>query len=366
MPTPSPDDTYGPTGQVALRYLRGALDTSHPNDQPYVMSAVESRVIRQVKHRTMAQAALIGALGVLVFYASPYLWPLFFADTVLTLPDTAYALPLVRVLFGLLLVYLEINLLLYLNLQAVEVIMAVCQFPRLYDAQYDRHLRALSDAAMDKENRGYLHFSLDPYLGLPQWGLLLFFTVNKAKAIVATLTLSLLLRVSKVGLGAAADMVGMPVLAFWNAWATRSIIHEVQVRVMAPHTIREFVDELHEEWHQNAEFCQLISEALHFIAIPKRQYNYAHLVFTETLMDRFGLAVIRPSGDFLDKLALVPANVRRGLERLIIFGALIDGHLSWFERRRLRQLRAKGWLTHTLANVEALGRMFNRGEGLWV
>lgn len=366
MSTPPPENTHGLTSQVALRYLRGALDTSHPNDQPYVMSEVENRVMRQVKNRTMTQSMLIGALGVLIFYASPYLWPTFFADTTLTVADTTYDLPLVRILFGLLIVYLEINLLLHLNLEAVRIIMAVCQFPRLYDAQYERHLRALSDAAMDKENRGYLHFGLEPYLGLPQWGLTLFFVVTKLKAVATTIMLRLVLRVGRVGLESVADMIAMPVLALWNAWATWSIIHEAQVRVMAPHTIREFVDELHEEWHRNELFCQLIPEALQFVAIPKRQYNYAHLVFTETLMDRFGLTVIRPTGGFLDKLAHAPADVRQGLERLIIFGALIDGRLSWFERRRLRQLRAKGWLTYTLPGIESIGRTFNRGEGLWV
>ncbi len=366
MSTPPPDDAHGPISQLALRYLRGALDTQHPNDQPYVMSDMEHRVIRQVKTRTMTQAALIGLLGVLIFYASPYFWPTFFADTTLTVSGNTYALPLVRSLFGLLLLYLEINLLLHLNIQAVQIIMSVCQFPRLYDAQYERHLRALSDAALDKENRGYLHFGLDPYLVLPHWGLTIFLAVNKLKALATTLTLRLVLRVSGAGAASLADMIGMPVFAFWNAWATRSIIHEAQVRVMAPLTIREFVDELHEEWQQNDAFCQLIPEALQFVEIPKRQYNYAHLVFTETLMDRFGLTVIRPTGGFLEKLAKAPKDVRQGLERLIIFGALIDGRLSWFERRRLRQLRAKGWLTHTIESIEDLGRTFNRGEGLWV
>lgn len=366
MSTPPPEDAHGPTSQLALRYLRGALDISHPNDQPYVMSEVESKVIHQVKNRTMAQAALIGALGVLVFYGSLYFWPHFFADTTLTAADTTYSLPLVRLLFGLLIMYLEVNLLLYLNVQAVRIIMAVCQFPRLYDAQYERHLRAVSDAAMEHDSRGYIYFGLDPYLGLPRWGLTLFFVVNKVKAVATTLILRLLFGATKLSMESVAELLGMPVFAFWNAWATRSIIQEAQVRVMAPHTIREFVDELHEEWYQNDLFCELIPEALEFVSIPKRQYNYAHLVLTETLMDRFGLAVIRPAGGFMEKMALAPSDVRQGLERLIIFGSLIDGRLSWFERRRLRQLRAKGWLTQTMPAIEELGRAFNRGEGLWV
>lgn len=366
MSTQPPDDAQGPTSQLALRYLRGALDTTHPNDQPYVLSAVESRTFRQVKRQTTAQTALVGALGILIFYASPYFWPVFFADTTLTVANSTYNLPLVRGLFGLLITYLEVDFLLYLNIQAVQIIMAVCQFPRLYDAQYERHLRALFEAAIDKKHPPYLRFGVEPYLGFPRWGLSLFFAVAKLKALISTATFQFVWRVGQVGITSASDWLGLPVFAFWNAWATQSVIREAQVRVMAPHTIREFVDDLHEEWQQNELFCQLIPEALEFVAIPKRQYNYAHLVLTETLMDRFGLGVIRPAGGFLAKMKTAPSDVRKGLERLIIFGALIDGRLSWFEQRRLRQLRAKGYLSQRLSAIRKIGRTYNRGEGLWV
>ncbi|MEZ0538424.1 LBF_2804 family protein [Fibrella arboris] len=368
MSTQPPDNTPGPIDQLALRYLRGALDSPHPADEPFVMNNRESHVIAKIRWQTLAMAGLFGILGVVLLYVPQYVWPAFFEPTALPILTTTYELPLVTLLYGVLLVYLEIYALLYINLRAVRYVMAVCQFPRQHDAQYERHLHALADAAQEKENRSMLRFGINPYLGLPQWGLTAFFMVNKLKAALSNVVLKFLLKrlLGRFGLRQVTDLAGMPIYAFWNIWASDQVIHEAKIRVMAPLTIREFVDSLHEEWKHNQAFCELIPEALQYVAILKRQYNYAHLLLTETLMDRFGLKVIQPTGHFLDRLAEAPVEVRRPLERLIIFGVLIDGGISWFEKRRLRQFQQRGWLSYSIEEIEEIGREYYRGRGLWV
>jgi len=368
MSTQPPDNTPGPIDQLALRYLRGALESPHPTDEPFVMNNRESHVIAKIRWQTLAMAGTFGVLGILLLYLPQYFWPSFFENTAVNIRDTTYELPLVTLLYGVLLVYLEIYGLLYINLRAVRYVMAVCQFPRQHDAQYERHLHALADAAQEKENQGIFRFGMNPYLGLPQWGLTAFFVVNKLKAALSTVVFKFLLKrlFGRFLLRHMADMAGMPIYAFWNIWASDQVIHEAKIRVMAPLTIREFVDSLHEEWKHNQAFCELIPEALQYVAILKRQYNYAHLLLTETLMDRFGLQVIKPTGHFLDRLAEAPAEVRRPLERLIIFGVLIDGNLSLFERRRLRQFQQRGWLSYSIAEIEEIGREYYKGRGLWV
>jgi hypothetical protein len=368
MSTQPPNNTPGPIDQLALRYLRGALDSVHPTDEPFVMSEQESRIIRKVRRETLWLAGFLGALGVIVLYMPQYLWPSFFRNTQLTLFGYSLEAPLVTTLYGILLVYLELYALLYVNLRAVRYVMAVCQFPRHHDAQYERHLHALADAAREREDRGILRYGIDPYLGLPQWGLTAFLVVNKLKAALSNILLKFLLKrlFGRFIVRQVTDFASVPIYAFWNVWASHCVVHEAKIRVMAPLTIREFVDELHDEWRHNAAFCILIPEALQYVAILKRQYNYAHLLLTETLMDRFGLQVINPTGRFLDRLAEAPAEVRQPLERLVIFGVLIDGKLSWFEKRRLRQLQQRGWLTYSMADIEQIGREYYEGRGLWV
>ncbi len=369
MSTRPPNDSTSPFDHLALRYLRQSLDTSHPVDEPYVLNPIESRVIRRTKIVTLTMASLLGVLGVLLLYGPQYMWPDLFTTTTVGFFGSVYELPLITTLYGILLVYIEVNLLVVLNLRGVKSIMQVCQFPNAHDAQYERHLQALANAALEKTNRGIFRFGIDPYLNMPRWGLTIFFLLNMVKAALTNVALKFLLKrfLGRYALRQVTDLAGMPIYAFWNAWASWQVLHEAQIRVMAPTTIREFVHELHEEWGKNDEFRPLILEALQYVAILKRQYNYAHFLLTETLIDRFELQTDLPlTGNFPDRVAQAPIAVRQSLERLIVFGVLVDGNLSFIERRRLRALRKKGFLTHSGSEIQRIGNDYNQGRGLWV
>ena len=369
MSTTPPDAAQSPLDHLALRYLRASLDTTHPTDEPYVLNAVETYVIRRVKLQTLMMAALLGITGVLMLYLPQYWWPSLFPAFPVTVFRWSFQVPAVLTLYGILLVYLEIYALMYINLRAVRLIMTVCQFPRAHDAQYERHLKALAQAALEREDRGILRFGIDPYLGLPRWGLSAFFLVNMFKATLSNVLVKVVLKrvMGRYALRYMTDLAGMPIFAFWNALASWHIIHEVQIRVMAPLTIREFVHELHEEWGQNETFRSMILETLQYVAVLKRQHNYAHFLLTENIVDTFELEVNALSGSFIERIGTVPVEVRRGLERLIVFGVLIDGRLSWSEKKRLRELREKGWLTaYSADNIVQMGRDYNNGKGLWV
>ncbi len=204
---------------------------------------------------------------------------------------------------------------------------------------------------------------------MPRWGLSVFFLLNIGKALLSNLVLKFLLKrfIGRFAIRQLTDLAGMPIYALWNAWASWQVLHEAQVRVMAPITIREFVHELHEEWGKNDQFRPLILEALQYVAILKRQYNYAHFLLTETLIDRFELQYDAPlTGQFTEQVLQAPTAVRRSLERLIVFGVLVDGNLSWLEKRRLRDLRNKGFLTYSTSDIQRIGNYYNQGRGLWV
>ncbi|QMW02838.1 LBF_2804 family protein [Spirosoma foliorum] len=368
MSTRPPNNSTGPLDHLSMRYLRQVLDMAHPADEPYVLNAVESRVIRRIKLITLTIAALLGIVGVLLFYWPQNTWPELFSTTTVSFLGSTYELPLITILYSLLLVYLEVNLLLAINLWGVKSIMEICQFPRAHDAQYERHLQSLANAASEK-SQGIVRFGTDPYMTAPRWGLTIFFLLNTVKAALSTLALKLVVKqsIGQYALHPVTNLAGMPVYALWNTWASWQTLHEAQVRVMAPITIREFVHELHEEWGKNDQFRPLILEALHYVSILKRQHNYAHLMLTETLLDRFALAIDQPlTGNFTEKVLQAPLSVRRSLERLIVFGVLVDGKLSWLEKTRLRELRKKGILTYSASAIQQIGADYNQGRGLWV
>lgn len=369
MSTRPPNDSTGPLDHLSLRYLREALDMSHPTDEPYVLNAVESRVIRRTKVVILTFSAFIGVLSILLFYWPQYVWTGMFSGTPITVLGQTVEIPFGAVLYGLLLVYLQISLLLWLNEWGVKMIMEVCQFPRAHDAQYDQNLQSLADATLEKAQSGLLRFGLDPYLTMPRWGLNAFFLLAIAKAAICALILQLFLKLffGHYVLYQSMELVCLPIYAFWNARASWQVLHEAQVRVMAPTTIREFVHELYLEWGKNDAFRPLILEALQFMSILERPSNYAHFLLTETIVDRFSLSRDIPlTGHFSERVAEAPLEVRRSLERLIVFSSLVDGHLSWVEKQRLRELRQKGFLTYSADEIRRISTDYKQGRGLWV
>lgn len=351
-----------------MRYLRRALDASHPTDEPYVLNEVEAWVIRRVRWRTLAMASGLGIVAVLLLYLPQYFWPEFFQEFIVTINGTQYEVPVISILYGMLLVYVEVYALMYINLHAIRTIMAICQFPRAHDAQYERHLQAIADAALSWQYGGFLGFHNDRLFGRPGWGLSSFFWTNTVKALLSDMIARMVLCrvIGRLAFRQMADLIAMPVFAFWNSFASYQILREAQVRVMAPLTIRSFVDELHEQLGQNEQFRQLIPSVLTCVGIQKRQYNYAHHLLSEAIEHRFEMTLTEADTKILQEPPALPVEVRMALERLIIFAALVDGRLSGGEKKCLRHLRAKGWISYTIADVQQIGRQYNEGKGLWV
>lgn len=368
MSNAPPNDSSGPLNHLNMRYLRRALDAPHPTDEPYVLNEVEAWVIRRVRLQTLTLAAGLGLALVLFYYLPHYFWPLFFTDFILTIKGIGYVMPAISMLYGVLLIYVEVHALMSINLNAIRTIMAICQFPRAHDDQYDQNLRAIARAALNRQFGSIFSIQSDAHFGRPGWGLPAFFWLNTTKALLSFGLFQFLLNrftdssTGQLGI----SLLGTVIFALWNEVASFQILREAQVRVMAPLTIHSFVDELHEEWGKNEEFRQLIPTVLACMGIQKRHYNYAHHLLAETIEHRFECRLDTPVSDALNHPPTVPAPICTGLERLIIFAALVDGRLSGSEKKCLQHLRAKGWITYALADIQQIGRQYNDGKGLWV
>ena len=363
-----PNDSSGPLSHFTMRYLRQALDAPHPTDEPYVFNEVEAWVIRRVRWRTLVSAAGLGVTGVLLYYLPHYFWPAFFQEFTLIAEGIGYTVPAISILYGLLLIYVAVHALMYVNLNAIRTIMAICQFPRAHDAQYDQNLRAIAKAALNAQYQSVFAFQRDRQFGRPGWGLSSFFWANMAKTLLSFILFQVLIScfAGSFAFQQVANLFGIPIFALWNVVASVQVLREAQVRVMAPLTIRSFVDELYEEWGKHEQFRQLIPAVLSCMNIQKRQYNYAHHLLAQAIEHRFDIFLDNPTTDALSHPPTIPEPVRAGLERLIIVAALVDGRLSVSEKKCLRHLRAKGWITYNSTDIQQIGRQYNNGKGLWV
>lgn len=352
--------------KLARGFMNNRPERRTAADEPYILNQEERTTIKKVYWKTLAIAAMLGALGVLLLYIPQYLFPQLFPDTPIRLFGKRYDLPLVTTAYSLFLVFAEIYVLTYFNLRAVRDISAICQFPFKQDPEFKKHQAALVEAALEKENLGILAFGINPYFGLPRGTYYVYFIFNKLKAALSNVILKLLIRriLGRFAVRAVTDLAGIPIYAFWNAWASHLVIREAKIRIMAPLIIRQFAASLKAEYGENELFKDNIVEALQYVAVLKRRFNYTHYLLTEEMFTVFQCRKEAPESDYAQKLVETEPGVRKGLLRLIVFGVLIDGNLSAGERKRLRTLHEKGILPIPIAQIEQMGKDYLEGRGL--
>ncbi|RRB04830.1 LBF_2804 family protein [Larkinella rosea] len=352
------------TGRTTLRYLARAMHTDHPSDEPFVLNETERQAIYRIKGATMLVASALGMIGIWAFYLPHVFWEKWFTETHTALGDW----PLISILFAVLVFYLILHTLILLHTGAVRLVELTCQFPRFHDAAYARHMNQLAENA---NQRGSFRLRITPRPLLP-WTLSGFLLTVLLLILVNNGLLHLAIRFWGAGAvsSGTAVLISTLVAAGWICWATYCILKQAQIRVMAPLTIRQFTNELAEEFGREPAFRQLIPGILQQAAVSSKPDNYPQLLLLEAITARFSPDPLEHSAAgnavLLQQLANCPDAVRHGLERVFIFSILIDGHLSSLERKRFLELQNARVLTVSETDVEAMRRNFVKGDGLWV
>lgn len=365
MSTRPPQESPGILDHLAMRYLRRALDTSHPTDEPYVMSDVELFLTQRVVYATLLVTALISVLTILLFQFSRLTWPDFFAATAVDFATITIEVSLITLLFASLLIYLAVYLTTSVNRLGTRAIAQICQFPRLHDLRYEHHTETMFRMARSKRQPFRLGVGIRAYMAWSRSGLLLYFTISTIIGFVASsLVTQWLLAYIPTW---AAVCIGILLHTSWLVYRAWRVQFELRIRILAPLTIRSFVNELREEWHTDEQFQTIVTDALNYAGILSSLHVYVHLLLAENLTDRVNAAVLPHNpDDFLPRMAALPVVMQRSVERLLLFSMLIDGHFTGKERKRLQQLKNHKLLTYTLSDIKQLRDDYIAGKGLWL
>lgn len=348
-----------------MRYLRRSLDTSHPTDEPYVMGDDEVFLTQRVTYATLLATGVVSTLTVLLFQLSQLAWPNFFTHTAVVFMNTTFMLPLITLLCASLLLYLAIHLTTGVNRIGVRAIAQIFQFPRIHDPRYDYHTETMARLARFKRHSYRLNPGLNAHMLQPRSGLLSHFMITLTGGFIVSslLTYWLYSCVNE----AVAIGIGLALYLGWSIYVAKRVQFELTVRILAPTTIRSFVNELREEWHTNEQFQSVLTDVLNYAGVLHNLHVYAHLLLVETLTDRVNVAVLpHASDDFLPQIAALPPDMQRSIERLLIFSMLIDGHFTSQERKRLQKLQDYKLLTYSLDDVNQLRDDYVAGKGLWL
>lgn len=329
------------------------------------------RVVRQTRTRTLALSAAAGVLGVLLLHLPRYWLPDAARWWTVAVPLGAYSfeLPLAWTVYGLGLAVVEIGGLVLLNVRAVRRIARACEFPSGRDPDRDLHLRSLAGISVEAEARRELALGLNPWQGYSRARIALVFVASRVKATLSNVVVKLLLRriLGRYAVRLTVDLAGIPVFAFWNAWAAGRVLDAARARVLAPELVRWSVAHFRARHGPGGAFAVLIYDVLQYLAVLRRAFDESHYLLALSLLRAFE---VRPRGahevgeDLVARLGRLDPGTREDVCRLVLIGMVVDGRLSWRERRAIRRLRQAGVLDRSVADVRWLVAAFTRGDGV--
>lgn len=342
----------------------------HTDEALHLLSPDELTLVRRTEYWALAAAVLIELAAYLVIFLPLYAFPDLFAASAfriggpfLQLTDPVHWL---RDAWMLGVTLVELYVLMLMNLAAVHGIAVATGYIKRDTTA--AHTMGLVRIALDERIAAQKDYGIDPFEGMKPWLLYAFLMLNRFKGLIGTaLVRAVLVNVfGREVLRVYLDFSGMPIYMAINLYTTRVILRNARVVVMGQSSI-EIIRRQFPKLALSPAEMTLVYDTLQFIAINKRDYHANHFYLTRAVIDHFAIPVepVHPlPEDYFTKLMSARQPVADLCRLLIILGFLLDGRLSWRERRQAHGLRQQGLLDVSYRDLKDYRRSFVDGQGL--
>lgn len=358
--------------KTAERIILEVQNENYASDpDAFILDDDESKKIRIIYLNALFWSGFLGGIGVVVLFCTKYAFPEYFPKTLIHVPFIHYSFKynIVFTIYGLVLAYVELYLLYYVNLKAIKRLVVVCNYPHPSHPDFHEEISKLAQVGLEKAGKHGKEIGMNPYQGVPRVALTLYLLVNFYKAALSNIFIRII--VSRLGgrtLGRVfIDMLGVPVFAFWNILASRKILHEAQIRIFSKPLTEKFVKQMYLEYKNDLEFIVFVYDTLQYISIIKRRYNYTHFMFANLFLKTFGIPVEKKHElpeNYFERLELSSEKTKRGVEKLIIFGMVIDGRISPSELVMIQKAIDHKIILSTKDEIQVLCENYYKGKGL--
>jgi len=349
-----------------------AVTEAQEESELFLLSENEIDQLRKIRNATYWKAGLAGTLGVVLLYGPYHIFGVaLFPETSVWIPvyDDYLSVEIEFLVYSLVLVMMEILYLTYVNVKAVSKIAHACGHPNPSAENFDQNINALIAVGLEKKQDELASIGINPYEGLNPWAVMIFQFLIRLKATVSGIVFKFLIKgiLGRYALRAVLDFVGIPVYAFWNIWGARKIMNEARIRVMAPPLIRRYADLIYKDQKDNPEFKEYIYDTLQLISESKRSFHYNHFLLSITLLEKFEVEITEDppyNHDFLDEIPELSAQTRKGVQQLFVFGTMIDGRLTYREKKAIRYLIERRVLTYSENEINQWVNDYFDGKGI--
>jgi hypothetical protein len=336
--------------------------------QLHLLDRQEIRRLRRIQNTVMAIAATFSVLGFLAYYLPVYFYPQWFpaAQVSLSVLNAPLRLAWGASLWGIALALLELRALVFLNLASVHEIAVTTGF--LNAANKAEKGESLIKIGLEIRSPDVRRYGIDPFQGLNKWLLFLFNLVVRLRGWLGNKVVRFLTRLllGRYAVRAVLDFAGMPLYMAINAYAVYAVMREAKVIILGQTAVGLLLQRLPEVALSSAE-QGLLYDTLQYIAISKRDYHSNHYLLTKGLFDHFHILpkhYHRLSEDYLAKVQGAAPGVQALCRLVIVLGLILDGHLAWRERWKLRRLHERHVLPEGDREVKRRLRDFANGAGI--
>ncbi|MEZ4938104.1 MAG: hypothetical protein R2799_10985 [Crocinitomicaceae bacterium] len=337
----------------------------------HILSPEEQKDLIRIRWVSLSLAALAGAIGVVACYVPYHVWPEYFPDQLIKIPilDEYHAVPVIFLIFSLVLVVIEIAFLTYNNIRTVREVSHACGYPSPTDREFEQRVDQLVSVGLEKKPKNQSELGINPYFGMPKFYVLLITVFNIIKATLTNALMKLIVRrlLGRYALRMLVDLLGIPIYAFWNAWAANRVYKEAKTRVLAPPNIQILLNHLVKEQKGNEEFRNEIYHILDYLAIMKRAFHDNHYLLSKFTLAEFDIKVDPDhvhDEKFLDRIKKGSALTKKGFSQLMLFGMMIEGRLSLTEINRLKKMEKEGYFVFTLEEAKQITKEYYEGRGI--
>jgi len=163
-------------------------------------------------------------------------------------------------------------------------------------------------------------------------------------------------------------MMGLPLFAFWNIYATRILFSKARYYIFSYELIHYCIEWYGNKYRDQSEFKDLIYEVMAQIALAKREFNSSHYYLSVKILGFFSIpfqSEYIPAASLNNSLNNLPSEIRKDLVNLFIAGMILDGSLNRRERKVIEELRNNSDdRNELLENSSNFLASFQKGEGV--
>ncbi|MNK01888.1 hypothetical protein D3C87_197010 [compost metagenome] len=335
-----------------------------PGSGSYTLDDAQKKQLRNLRLQVYSFAGAIGAAAVLLV-----IFPFHFTHLLdvqhFSLFGFVFDFELYYTIYAIAMLFPEIWLLNMLNLYAVRRICEIYRYPAVSQSDYQEQVALLTEAGLEMPAKHMQLLEINPYVGLTKFSYYALWIGTKLKATLSNVLMKFLVRrlLGRYALRIVTDLLGIPIFAFWNAWTSRQVMKETQMRIVSAAATKDFMQEFSPE--ELSRISEKLRKLFHFIAQQKRQYNFALYSFMKEMLEVLPDLDLKYDQEVkIDELFDANDEDNKLVARLLIFGLIVDGTLSVKERLTIRKIVKEEWFPVSMDELEAILKGYVDGEGL--